>query len=187
MNSVEAIKDKQQLEALKKELYLINIRDYCLFVVGINCGFRISELIPFTINDLFIKKSEVRQSIILDEREFLINKSAAAALTEYLKIRNPQRGTEPLFKSQKSKNGKPSAVQRNVVYKNINAAARKAGISEQIGTITMRKTWGYMSIMNGVAIDYIQKHFNHQSKNTTIQYLGLNEDDLANIKFRIEL
>ncbi|WP_245867347.1 hypothetical protein SPSIL_013860 [Sporomusa silvacetica DSM 10669] len=52
MELVEPIRNKKQIDALKKYLRGQNIRDYLLFVLGINSGLRISDLLKLTVGDV---------------------------------------------------------------------------------------------------------------------------------------
>ena len=52
MEFVEPIRNKKQLEAMKKYLLVHNQRDYVLFVLGINSGLRISDLLKLTVEDV---------------------------------------------------------------------------------------------------------------------------------------
>ncbi|MBP2644244.1 MAG: xerC 5, partial [Firmicutes bacterium] len=50
MELVEPIRDKKQIEHMKKKILRgDNLRDYVLFVLGINSGLRISDLLHLTV------------------------------------------------------------------------------------------------------------------------------------------
>jgi integrase len=51
MNTVEPIRDLTQIEAMKEILKSNSIRDYLLFVMGINTGLRISDLLALKQGD----------------------------------------------------------------------------------------------------------------------------------------
>lgn len=52
MKFVQPIRDPQKLDAMKKYLYFKNVRDFIMFFVGINTGFRISDILPLTVRDV---------------------------------------------------------------------------------------------------------------------------------------
>ncbi|MCC5910416.1 MAG: hypothetical protein JJT76_08275 [Clostridiaceae bacterium] len=65
MNTVEPIRDRKKIEAVKK--YLIGcgkIRDFCLFTVGINTGLRVWDLLRLTWGDVLDEKSKFKSSIL---------------------------------------------------------------------------------------------------------------------------
>ena len=61
MRTVEPIRDKKKLEAMKKVLKAQNLRDWLLFVLGINSGLRISDLLLEQKN--ITKKLEIIERI----------------------------------------------------------------------------------------------------------------------------
>lgn len=148
MNKVEPIRDKQKLDTVIQLLHQKNIRDYCIFVVGIHSGLFVSDLIDFEIKDVIDAKGKVRDKIKVTRSskcfEVPLNELAKSAVIDYLKKRGHYSSqSEPLFISRKKKKGKPAAIQRDIVYKSFNAAAREAGLIDPIGTRTMRKTYDY--------------------------------------------
>jgi len=52
MEYVEPIRSKKQINEMKSYLKRHNMRDYLLFVLGINSGLRISDLLSLTIGDV---------------------------------------------------------------------------------------------------------------------------------------
>ena len=76
-----------------------NLRDYCLFVVGINSGLRISDLLQLTISDV-INQGKIKERIRLREKktnkfkDFPLSEKAKKAIKDYLNTRNY---TENLF------------------------------------------------------------------------------------------
>jgi integrase len=72
-------------------------------------------------------------------------------------------------------------------YRIINQAAEMVGlvvrdhqeriVKGEIGTHTLRKTFGYHAYKNGTDIVLLQDIFNHSSPSTTLRYIGITEDD----------
>lgn len=52
MKTVQPIRDHAKIDAMKKALLCKSERNYFLFVLGINVGMRISDLLPLRIGDL---------------------------------------------------------------------------------------------------------------------------------------
>jgi integrase len=53
---VEPIRDKRKIKAMKKVLRGTNMRDYCLFVLDINSGLRVSDLLRLCIDEVLSEK-----------------------------------------------------------------------------------------------------------------------------------
>lgn len=187
MEFVQPIRDLKQIETIKKLLKLRNMRDYCLFVLGINSGLRISDLLKLRISDIS-ERGKIKDRIRLREKktnkfkDFPLSNSTKAALKEYLKTRKYNED-EPLFISRKNK----GFLLRQQAYKIINDVAKSVGIKEKIGTHTLRKTFGYHAYNNGYDIALIQKLFNHSSPSVTLRYIGITQDEMDNVYLSLEL
>lgn len=51
MNFVQPIRDSEYIREIKKYLFVWNYRNYMLFVVGINRGLRISDILLLKVTD----------------------------------------------------------------------------------------------------------------------------------------
>jgi site-specific recombinase XerD len=182
MEIVEPIRNKKQIEALKKYLKGNNIRDYLLFVLGINSGLRISDLLKLTVED--VKNQEriiIREQKTNKHKDFPISETCKKAIHEYLKITNITTGA--LFISRKG--NKP--ITRVQAYRILNEGAKTIGITESIGTHTLRKTFGYHAYINGTDITRIQKLLNHSAPNVTLSYIGITKEELDNVYISLNL
>lgn len=187
MEFVQPIRDKKQIESMKKVLKANSLRDYALFVLGINSGLRISDLLKLKIADVMDGK-KIHDRITLREqktgktKDFPLGKTAKRALQEYLLSRDHQPD-EVLFPSRKGQR----SLTRQQAYNIINDAAKAVGIKEQIGTHTLRKTFGYWAYKQGVDITIIQKLLNHSAPSVTLRYIGITQDQLDGVYLALEL
>jgi integrase len=53
LRTVEPIRDKKKLEAMKKVLKAQSLRDWLLFILGINSGLRISDLLQLKVSNVY--------------------------------------------------------------------------------------------------------------------------------------
>jgi len=185
---VQPIRNKKQIDSIKKILKSTSLRNYCLFTLGINSGLRISDLLNLKINDVIDDKDKIKDRITLKEiktgktKSFPISDIARKAIDDYLEARNFEKN-EPLFVSQKG-NG---VLKRQQAYRLINEAARNIGIKDKIGTHTLRKTFGYHAYQSGIDISILQKLFNHSAPNITLAYIGITQDDLDDVYLNLNL
>ena len=63
-------------------------------------------------------------------------------------------------------------------YRILNKAAVRVGINGEIGTHTLRKTFGYHMYMKTKDVALLQELFNHSSPSVTLRYIGINQDRL---------
>jgi len=52
MNIVEPIRNKQDLKRIEKILLKQSLRDLLFFLIGINCGLRISDILNLDVGDV---------------------------------------------------------------------------------------------------------------------------------------
>lgn len=186
---VHPIYNVKKIDAMKKILKSTNIRDYCLFTLGINTGLRISDLLKLTIGEVVNEKGKIGDGIKLREqktgklKDFPFGATTKKALTEYLATREGAKPEESLFPSRKG--GKP--ISRVQAYRVLNSAARAVGIQDEIGTHTLRKTFGYHAYKQGVDITRIQHLLNHSSPKVTLAYIGITKEELDNIYLTLNL
>jgi len=193
MEFVQPIRDQKQIESIKKILKATNLRDYCLFTLGINSGLRVSDLLKLNLLDVLNEKRKVKDRIELREKKtekyknFPISDTAKKAITEYLSTRDLSDLDQPLFISRKPDKDGEYRLQRQQAYKIINDAAKEVGIKDRIGTHTMRKTFGYMAYQSGVDITRIQKLLNHSSPSVTLEYIGITREQLDEVYLNLNL
>ena len=187
MEFVQPIRDERLIHSIKILLKQKNLRDYCLFTLGINSGLRISDLLKLTVADV-MEKGKPKDRIRIREKKtnkfknFPLSNNAKSAIKEYLKTRNYTEN-EPLFISRKNK----GFLLRQQAYKIINDVAVSVGIKEKIGTHTLRKTFGYHAYIKTKNIALIQKLLNHSSPSVTLRYIGITQDDLDNVYLNLDL
>lgn len=185
MNTVEPIRDERKIAAMKAVLKESSLRNYLLFVMGINVGLRITDLLNFKISDLVDERGKIKKSIYIregktrKERIIVFNKEVEKALDQYLEDLGEYDSDWYLFKSKKGEN-KP--ISREQAYIILNDAAKMVGIKEKVGTHTLRKTFGYWARKKGIAtIEQLQEIFNHATPAATKRYIGITQKELGEI------
>ncbi|CUH97401.1 hypothetical protein P22_3530 [Propionispora sp. 2/2-37] len=192
MEYVEPIRDKKQLENMKRYLKEQNLRDWLLFTLGINSGLRISDLLKLTIEDVKGKdRISLREQKTGKTKDFPLSDTCKKAIAEYLKSIDQTEGI--LFASRKGKGSKGTgAISRQQAYDILNKAAREVGVINKkndisIGTHTLRKTFGYWAYKAGYDITKIQKLLNHSAPSVTLAYIGITKDQLDDIYVNLNL
>lgn len=171
MNLVQPIRDLAKIEEVKSILKRNSYRDYFLFVFGINTGLRISDILPLKVRDV-----KGQDYIILTEKKtdkpkrFIINSDLKAEIQAYIK---GMATDDYLFPSRMR--GKP--LSRIRAYAILHKAGDQAGIGE-IGTHTLRKTFGYHFYKKHKDIALLQKIFNHSAPSVTLRYIGIEQDEI---------
>lgn len=178
--TVEPIRDEKQIKRIKDMTYK-NARDHLLFVMGINNGLRISDLLSLKVEDVKDLKPGQTKRIIETktgkDNVLMVNKAVHKALKRYLDETKPA-DDDYLFKSRKG-NG---PLDKRSVHRLVNKWATDAGIKGHFGTHTLRKTFGYMHrVKCGTGFEVLAKRYNHSSPATTMRYLGITDDEVNDI------
>jgi len=170
MVCVEPIRDKSKIDAVKRILKENGSRDYLLFIMGINCGLRISDILKLKVSDVKNKEYiELIEKKTGKYKKFPIANSYKSILEDYVVDRSMN---DWLFSSQRG--GKP--ITRIQAYRIICSACEKAGINSRIGTHTLRKTFGYHFYNETKDVALLQAILNHSAPNITLKYIGINQD-----------
>jgi integrase len=171
VKDVQPIRTEQGLKDMKWALKRhCSERDYILFLLGINTGLRISDLLKIKINDVKGKTSTKVKEGKTGKSRMVNVKNIYDELNAYI---NTLTGTEWLFPSRKG--DKP--ITRVQAYRQLNKAADFAGV-EAVGTHTMRKTFGYWYYKKTKDIVKLMTIFNHSDPQETLGYIGVIQEEI---------
>jgi integrase len=186
MPFVYPIKEKKKIEAMRKILAADSKRDELLFILGINTAFRISDLLRMSFGDLYDKKGKpIKKLYAFKEKKTKKLKSIPMppklekCLIEYIKDFPEWQPEDPLFYSRKKSGFKGSgAISRQHAQRIICTAAESVGITDPIGTHTLRKTFAYHMYRNTGNIALVMELLNHSSQSDTLRYIGIQQEEM---------
>lgn len=195
MNTVEPIRDPRKIGSIKRMLRGHNLRDYALFTLGINTALRIGDILNLTLGDVLDQTGALREQLHLREQKtgreatVVLNDKARAALEEYLDTRNLTDFDAPLFPGQfKGGRYRDTPLNRRTVHAKITQWCADVGLANgPYGCHSLRKTWGYQARKQGVPLELIQAKLGHRSPSITRRYIGISQDEIAEIENRVEL
>lgn len=169
MEVVQPIRSMVKLELMKASLRKRSERDWFLLVMGINVGLRIGDLLKLHVRDVR-NKSHIRivEGKTKKKKRFPINAELREIINQYTK---GMKDSDPLFKSYRTKQN----IGRVQAYRILNYAAAEVGLIE-IGTHTLRKTFGYHFYKRYKDVALLQEIFNHSAPSITMRYIGINQD-----------
>jgi integrase len=180
MNLVQPIREKEVVNEIKEYLKETSERNYILFLLGINTGLRISDILTLRVRDVEGWYITIREKKTKKHKRIKMTNELKSALRRYIEDK-PKH--EYLIKSRKGKN-KP--ITRGMAYIILNQVAREFEI-EAIGTHSLRKTFGYHFYKQNKDVAVLQEIFNHADPKVTLRYIGINQDTIDNLmkKFSI--
>lgn len=172
MNFVEPIRDKQKVRDIQDYLKRTNERDYIMFITGIYSGLRISDILKLKVKDVRNKKFiYLRETKTGKQNIIEINK---LLLKEYKSFVEGLHDDEYLIKSRQGVNKPLTRVRAYDIIKNVGL---DFGV-ENLGTHTMRKTFGYHYYKQTQDVATLMKMFNHSDPSITLKYIGISQDQM---------
>ncbi len=173
MKYVQPIRDLEQIKKIKAILKAHSVRNYFLFVMGLNTGLRIGDMLKLKVKDV---RNKTHIDIVEEKtgkvKKFKLNPNIQNEIREYVFILEDEAF---LFPSREGV--KP--LSRFMAYKIIKDAGNKIGLKE-IGTHTLRKTFGYHFYQKNKDVALLQNIFNHSAPSITLRYIGINQDIMDN-------
>lgn len=179
MNYVEPIRERTTVQDIGDYLKGKDQKYYIMYMVGIYSGLRISDILKLKVRDVRGKdKIKVREKKTGKEKLFPVNKELSTALDGYCQ---EKKDYEYLIPSARATN---KAVSREYAYKVIHDAGEQFGL-DNLGTHTMRKTFGYHFYQQTKDIVLLMRIFNHNDESKTLRYIGIEQTtiDKAMLKF----
>ena len=189
------IKDKKTLDRVMT--YLINekehakskikqyqaYRNYILFLIGFNTAFRAEDLLQLRVKDVIKGYISIKENKTGKMQNFRMNKQLHEEITKYIETYE-LKNNDYLFMGQKKKDtfqGKTKNILYPITRQNTRLIFRKVaeavGIDFKFGLHSLRKTFGYMYILNGGNIITLMKMYNHDEPSTTLLYVMWNRED----------
>ena len=171
MATVEPIRNKKDIQKVEKILAKQGTRELLLFVIGTNCGLRISDILNLNVGDVRNKSHiQITEKKTGKFKKFPINAKLKPLLEEFI---NGRKSEEPLFWSHWGRR-----LDRVTAYYIIRNACEKANLQEKIGTHSMRNLFCYHHFQQVKDVVILQKIFNHSSPQITLRYIGIEEDEI---------
>lgn len=174
MRFVQPIRNNDQLDAMLEYLKNKSDRDYILFLIGINTGLRVSDILSLRVKDVKDTHIKIKEIKTKKYKRMIISPSLRKELDLYIA---DKKDNEFLIASrQRGKRGEKRSIHRNQAYRIVKEAAKAIGFRDNVGTHTMRKTFGYHYYQKYGDLAQLQKIFNHGKQEETILYIGVEQD-----------
>lgn len=192
----EPIKNIQDIAAvsewfLEQERY----RDNMLFIVGINFGLRVSDLLSLRFSHLIddefrfktsfpiLEKKTSNTRKVKKNRYITINDAVVDAVTLYLEHTPGVHLSDYMFTSN-SNHGKNQnkPLSRMSVHRILKEVADALGLDIMVATHTLRKTFAYHQMLisnhDPRRLLLLQKIFGHSSVAQTLDYIGITKEEV---------
>lgn len=178
---VQPITELRHLRSIKK-LLSGTPRDKLLFVMGINTGLRVQDLLALRVGD--VRGCKLGDRVSIKEKKtgkpnvLILNSEIMLVLDEYLNSVQA-KDEDFLFKSRKTHN---SPLETLTVTKKVKSWTSAINLKGNYGAHTLRKTWTYHQRREfGVSWEVLAKRLNHSSPSVTRRYLGIQDEEVEQV------
>lgn len=146
-------------------------RDTFLFIFGINTGLRVSDIVCRKVGEIRYSSTPQIVEIKTGKKRTLYLSSMQEQINDYTKNMNDN---DWLFPSRKGDNH----IQPKSVYKLFQEVAHNLN-RDDIGTHTLRKTFGYHYYKRTKDIVFLMEIFGHANQQITKGYIGITQDEIS--------
>lgn len=165
-------------------------RNKLLAIVGLNSGLRASDIRLLTWRFFYDEYGKIRDFYSIEPyktrkyKKFVkifFNKAIVSAINEYVNVYPIDDYDANVFQSQKG----DDAIEVHTIYDVIKKASAEAGIQKNVGSHSLRKTWGFTVWHNAddkeKALVVLQQCFNHSSTLVTARYIGIMDSEVSDM------
>lgn len=150
-------------------------RNYLMILLGVNAALRFSDLRRLTVGKVRYNAISQRDRKTGKENKFSLNPEIYREVADYIRRQGLSDDGDYLFWSSKGVN-KPLSRQQG--YNVIQEARKRCKIRCQLGTHTLRKTFGFWFYKETGDIVALQTILNHSSPVTTLIYIGMRKAEV---------
>ncbi len=186
LKTVHPIINNEDIQKIKDMLRRQkSIRDYALFVIGINTALRVSDLVRIrvahVIDILPMETISIRERKTKKVRHVYINNTCydtIRLLLKEIKEKNLLDNERYIFYSRIFQR---QPITEDRVYRMVKGWCKAIGLRGNYGSHTLRKTWGYHQRVDfGVDMPTLMKCFGHSSQDITMRYLCIQPEEVKN-------
>ncbi|WAC06667.1 MAG: tyrosine-type recombinase/integrase [Thermodesulfobacteriota bacterium] len=178
---------REEIQSLAQSFYgEYEVRNRSLFLLGLNIGTRISELLALNVGDVWqfgkpVAILELKKAITKGKktRQIPLNEQAQKVITELIGWKESQGEdlypNAPLFTSRKGNR----RLSRFQVYRILKDSFQSSECSGRVSTHSLRKSFAKALLISGNNLRAIQVLLGHTSLATKEKYLAVSPDELS--------
>jgi integrase len=173
LRTIDPIDDINKLEEFKRAAGLSGRRNYIMVLIGINTGLRIGDILRIKVSDVRDReKFNIQEQKTGKARTVYLQPSVQLETQEYI-FHAKLKDSDFLLASHPG--GGP--LSRTQAWRIIKKAGEACGL-ENIGTHTLRKTFGYHHYNQNKDVVILQQIFNHSAPSVTLRYIGIKDKEI---------
>ena len=180
-------------------------RDNMLFIVGINFGLRVSDLLTLRFSHLIDERFSFKTTFPILEKKtkntrkvkrnryITINDAVVDAVTLYLENTPNVKLSDFMFRGESNRCGRNNnkAMSRKSADRILKEVGEALGLNIHIATHTLRKTFAYHQMVQSGndprKLLLLQKMFGHSTSAQTLDYIGITGEEVEQAYMELNL
>ena len=157
-----------------------------LFLIGINVGIKLSDIRMLQWNFFFDESKNMKDFYVIHPKnmssknkcvKLYFNQMVKDAILDYINMFPINDTNEYIFTGAQFMTRLDTPITIQTIWNTLKTTASEANIDKNIGTHSLRKTWGYQNYENANnklnVLLLLQKCYNHPTLQATKNYLGI--------------
>ena len=174
MNTVQPIRDKGTVMDIGDYLREKSMRNYVMYMIGIYSGLRIGDILKLRVRDVRgVDSITITEQKTGKEKKFPVGSELKKVISGYVRDKKDYeyliRSTMPGVYN--------SPITRQQAYNILREAGQKFGV-DNLGTHSMRKTFGYHFYKQTGNLGMLMKIFYQSSEDVKLANIGDAQDDM---------
>lgn len=175
MNLVQPIRSRYLIEQLGTELRAFNEKYYVMYRIGLTSGLRISDILGIKAKDVKKNYIEITEKKTGKKKIFKLNSRTKQLCLEFVEKEGLRDEDFIIYSCFRTEEGYLAPVTRQQAHRVLKRFSIKLNM-EDVGTHTLRKTFGYWHYKQYRDVALLQQIFNHSSPSITLRYIGITQD-----------
>jgi len=174
-------KENAKTEQQKK----LSDRNWMLVLIGLNTAFRAEDLLQLRVKDVEKGYVHIKENKTGKVQNFRMNKQLHQDILDYIE-RNELTSYDYLFNSRR-KDGVARCITRQQGDRILREAKSALNLRFTFSMHSLRKTFGYQYYSDSKELLTLQKMYNHDSPDVTLDYIMWNTTDAENSREAVYL
>lgn len=175
MKLVQPIRSKELVTQLGEVLKEMNDKYFVMYRIGVTSGLRISDILNIKVSDIKRNYIEVVEQKTQKARTFKLNSKTKKLCMDFIEANNLNDNDYIIYSNKKDSKGNIKPISRQQAHHILKLASNKLNM-EDVGTHTLRKTFGYWHYKQYNDVAILQDIFNHSAPSITMRYIGITQD-----------
>ena len=175
MKLVQPIRSKEAISQFGEELKKMNEKYFVMFRIGVTSGLRISDILNLKVKDIKKEYISIVEKKTKKNKDFKLQSKTKKLCMDFIEANKLKDDDYIIYSNKKDSEGNMKPISRQQAHHVLKLVSDKLNM-EDVGTHTLRKTFGYWHYKQYGDVAISQDIFNHSAPSITLRYIGITQD-----------